>query len=98
MASVFDILGTVLSVLSLLGCFRSVYRFLKNRQPFAQAKILEEALREAYKRVDELEQYGYLSEHSNLSSVYVSALARYISCSGGTVVVFRTHWLMSCTE
>lgn len=78
MPSPYDILGTVFGVLSLLGCFRCAYGFLKARQPFAQVVRLEEMLWATYQRVDELERYGYLAGNPALAAVYRSALRRCV--------------------
>lgn len=78
MPSAFEILGTVFGVLSLLGCVKSIYKFIKARQPLAQAELFETALRDAHQRIDELERRGYLSESPTLLIVYRSALARYV--------------------
>ncbi|EIW57080.1 uncharacterized protein TRAVEDRAFT_49890 [Trametes versicolor FP-101664 SS1] len=76
MPSPYDILGTVFGVLSLLGCVRCAYGFLKARQPFAQVLRLEELLWATYQRIDELERYGYLEGNPALAAVYRSALKR----------------------
>lgn len=78
MPSPYDILGTVFGVLSLLGCIRCAYGFLKARQPFAQVVRLEELLWATYQRIDELERYGYLEGNPTLAAVYRSALKRCV--------------------
>lgn len=79
MPSPYDILGTVFGVISLLGCVRCAYGFLKARQPFAQVVRLEELLWATYQRIDELERSGYLKGNPALAATYRSALKRCVS-------------------
>ncbi|KAL1938392.1 hypothetical protein VTO73DRAFT_11632 [Trametes versicolor] len=70
MPSSYDILGTVFGVLSLLGCVRCAYGFLKARQPLAQAVRLEEMLRATHQRIDELQRYGYFAGNPTLAATH----------------------------